>query len=85
MDFSPEEERSGIHSAVNLHTKRIITAYYTIIESSQLEYGRDCLIRTDIDNFQLKMHNDSLVIAVCSTQYHQIWFLIRFCIPLTLI
>ncbi|EDO05782.2 uncharacterized protein BBOV_IV001850 [Babesia bovis T2Bo] len=61
MDFSPEEERSGIHSAVNLHTKRIITAYYTIIESSQLEYGRDCLIRTDIDNFQLKMHNDSLM------------------------
>ncbi|GFE55457.1 hypothetical protein BaOVIS_028610 [Babesia ovis] len=61
MDFSPEEERVGIHSAVNLHTKRIIAAYYSIIECSQMESNRDCLMRTDIDNFQLKLHNDSLL------------------------
>ncbi|KAK1442353.1 hypothetical protein BgAZ_403830 [Babesia gibsoni] len=61
MDFSPEEERAGIHSAINLHSKRIVTAFYSIIECSQLEANRDCLMRTDIDNFQLKLHNDSLL------------------------
>ncbi|GIX64758.1 enoyl-ACP reductase, putative [Babesia caballi] len=36
MDFSPEEERAGIHSALNLHTKRIVTAFYSIVECSQV-------------------------------------------------
>lgn len=61
MDFSPEEERAGIHTTINLHAKRIVTAFYSIIECSQLEANRDCLIRTDIDNFQLKLHNDCLL------------------------
>ncbi|GBE62489.1 enoyl-ACP reductase, putative [Babesia ovata] len=60
MDFSPEEERAGIHSSINLHTKRVIAAFYSMIECAQLEATQDCLLRTEIDNFQLKLHNDSL-------------------------
>ncbi|CDR98024.1 hypothetical protein, conserved [Babesia bigemina] len=61
MDFSPEEERAGIHSSINLHTKRVVAAFYSIIECAQLEATQDCLLRTEIDNFQLKLHNDSLL------------------------
>ncbi|BAM41111.1 conserved hypothetical protein [Theileria orientalis strain Shintoku] len=56
-----EEERIGIHKSVNLHAKRLITSYYSILESCQIDITRDSILRTQVDNFQVKLHNDAFV------------------------
>nr|PVC54354.1 hypothetical protein MACL_00003118 [Theileria orientalis] len=56
-----EEERIGIHKSVNLHAKRLITSYYSILESCQIDITRDSILRTQVDNFQVKLHNDAFL------------------------
>ncbi|KAF5153143.1 hypothetical protein TpMuguga_03g02575 [Theileria parva strain Muguga] len=56
-----EEERVGIHKSINIYCKRLITAYYSILESCQIDTTQDSILRTQIDNFQVKLHNDSFM------------------------
>ncbi|EKX72702.1 conserved hypothetical protein [Theileria equi strain WA] len=59
MDF--EEERVGIHRAINTHAKRIITSYYSVLESCQIDPQKDSLLCSQVENFQIKLHVDSFL------------------------